>query len=135
MCYTPVDLSKITCPSYIYASREDHIVPWKSAYNSTQILKGPKRFVLGASGHIAGVINPPHKKKRNYWTSNKLPKEAQDWYSAANLVDGSWWPDYVLWLASQSGKKFKAKTQLGSLKFKVIEPAPGSYVKEKAVKV
>ncbi len=135
MCSTPVDLSKITCPSYIYASREDHIVPWKSAYNSTQILKGPKRFVLGASGHIAGVINPPHKKKRNYWTSNKLPKEAQDWYSAANLVDGSWWPDYVLWLASQSGKKFKAKTQLGSLKFKVIEPAPGSYVKEKAVKV
>lgn len=135
MCSTPVDLSKITCPSYIYASREDHIVPWKSAYNSTQILKGPKRFVLGASGHIAGVINPPHKKKRNYWTSNKLPNEAQDWYSAANLVDGSWWPDYVHWLASQSGKKFNAKPQLGSMKFKVIEPAPGSYVKEKAVKV
>lgn len=135
MCSTPVDLSKITCPTYIYASREDHIVPWKSAYNSTQILKGPKRFVLGASGHIAGVINPPHKKKRNYWTSTKLPNDAQDWYVTANSVDGSWWPDYLHWLASQSGKKVKAKAQLGSIKFKVIEPAPGSYVKEKAEKV
>ena len=135
MCSTPVDLSKIACPAYIYASREDHIVPWKSAYSSSQILKGPKRFVLGASGHIAGVINPPHKKKRNYWTSTKLPREAQDWYTTANLIEGSWWPDYVQWLASQSGKKIKAKTQLGNIKFKVIEPAPGSYVKEKAVKV
>jgi len=135
MCSTPVDLSKITCPSYIYASREDHIVPWKSAYNSTQILKGQKRFVLGASGHIAGVINPPYKKKRNYWISTKLPSEAQDWYAAAKVVEGSWWPDYVQWLASQSGKKIKPKAQLGSIKYKVIEPAPGSYVKEKAEKV
>lgn len=135
MCATPVDLSKITCPSYIYASREDHIVPWKSAYNSAQILKGANRFVLGASGHIAGVINPPHKKKRNYWTSTKLPRDAQDWYLGAKMIEGSWWPDYAQWLASHSDKKIKAKAQLGSPKYKVIEPAPGSYVKETAVKV
>ena len=135
MCNTPVDLSKITCPAYIYASREDHIVPWKSAYNSTQILSGPTRFVLGASGHIAGVINPPHKKKRNYWTSTKQPVNAQDWYTSARSIEGSWWPDFVTWLSSHSGKKIKSQARLGSVKYKVIEAAPGSYVKEKAVKV
>ena len=135
MCDTPIDVTKIKCPAYIYASREDHIVPWKSAYTSTHILSGSKRFVLGASGHIAGVINPPHKKKRNYWISDKLSKNAQDWYAGAKSIDGSWWPDFTNWLASHSGKKIKAKPLLGSAKFKVIEPAPGSYVKEKAVKV
>ena len=135
MCDTPIDVSLISCPSYIYASREDHIVPWKSAYTSTQILHGSKRFVLGASGHIAGVINPPQKKKRNYWVSDKLPKNAQDWYNGAKSIEGSWWPDFSNWLSTQSGKKIKAKSILGSNKYKVIEPAPGTYVKEKAVKV
>jgi polyhydroxyalkanoate synthase subunit PhaC len=135
VCETAIDVSKIQCPAYIYASREDHIVPWKSAYNSTQILKGQKRFVLGASGHIAGVINPPQKKKRNYWISDQLPKNAQDWYANAKSIEGSWWPDFSQWLAAQSGKKIKAKSTLGGTKYKVIESAPGSYVKEKAVKV
>jgi len=135
MCNTPVNLTKITCPAYIYASREDHIVPWSSAYQSTQILSGSKRFVLGASGHIAGVINPPQKKKRNYWISPKLPKDSQEWYANAKSLEGSWWPDFVTWLAEQSGRQVKAKTQLGNKQYKVIEPAPGAYVKEKAVKV
>ncbi len=135
VCGTPVDLSKISCPTYIYASKEDHIVPWKSAYGSTQILSGQNRFVLGASGHIAGVINPPEKKKRNYWTFNKLPKNPNTWFENAKSIDGSWWPDFSHWLGAQSGKKIKAKSILGSTKYRVIEPAPGKYVKEKAVKV
>ena len=135
ICNTPVNLTKITCPAYIYASREDHIVPWSSAYQSTQILSGSKRFVLGASGHIAGVINPPQKKKRNYWIAPKLPKNSQDWYAHAKSMEGSWWPDFVTWLAAQSGKQIKATHLLGNKQYKVIEPAPGTYVKEKAVKV
>lgn len=135
MCNTPVNLSKITCPAYIYASREDHIVPWSSAYQSTQILPGSKRFVLGASGHIAGVINPPQKKKRNYWIAPKLPKDSQEWFANAKSIEGSWWPDFVTWLAGQSGQQVKAKTQLGNKQYKVIEPAPGAFVKEQAVKV
>jgi polyhydroxyalkanoate synthase len=135
VCGTPTDLSKISCPAYIYASREDHIVPWKTAYESVNILTGPKRFVLGASGHIAGVINPPQKKKRNYWIQAKLPNQPMDWFANAKTIEGSWWPDFAQWLASHSGKKIKAKTSLGSSKYKVLESAPGSYVKEIAEKV
>jgi len=135
MCGTPVDLSKIDCPAYIYASKDDHIVPWKSAYGSTQILTGQKKFILGASGHIAGVINPPEKKKSNYWTNDQLPKNPSDWFDDAQSIEGSWWPDFVKWLSGYSGKKIKAKNALGSTKYPPIEPAPGAYVKEKAVKI
>jgi polyhydroxyalkanoate synthase subunit PhaC len=135
MCGTPVDLSKINCPAYLYASKEDHIVPWKSAYGSTQILTGPKKFVLGASGHIAGVINPPEKKKRNYWTFDQLPKNPNEWFDQAQSIEGSWWPDFITWLIGYSGKKIKANNTLGSKKYQPIEAAPGTYVKEKAVKV
>jgi polyhydroxyalkanoate synthase len=135
ICGTPTDLSRIQCPAYIYASREDHIVPWKTAYESVNILLGPKRFVLGASGHIAGVINPPQKKKRNYWINDQLPKNAMHWYQNAIPVEGSWWPDFINWLKPLSGKKIKAKTTLGGAGYRVIEPAPGSYVREIAEKV
>lgn len=135
VCDTPVNLSLIQCPAYIYASRDDHIVPWQSAYQSTQILQGPKRFILGASGHIAGVINPPQKKKRNYWTATSLPTQAQEWLASARSEEGSWWPDFTVWLTAQSGRKIPAKKQLGGAKYPIIESAPGAYVKEKAVKV
>jgi len=133
VCGQKVDLGKIKCPIYLYASREDHIVPWWSAYQSTKLLKGGKiRFVLGASGHIAGVINPPAKKKRNYWTNATLAPTADAWFAKAKEVPGSWWPDWAQWLAPYGGKQKLAPKTFGSAKYKVIEKAPGSYVKEKA---
>jgi polyhydroxyalkanoate synthase len=108
-------------------------VPWWSAYQSTKLLKGGKiRFVLGASGHIAGVINPPAKKKRNYWTNATLAPTADAWFAKAKEVPGSWWPDWAQWLAPFGGKQKLAPKTYGSAKYKAIEKAPGSYVKEKA---
>ena len=131
----PIDLRKIKVPTYIYASREDHIVPWKSGYASTGIFSGKNRFVLGASGHIAGVINPPAKNKRNYWVGpeGKNPKDAEQWFERSTEVPGSWWPDWYAWLALQSGKKIKAPKTAGNTEFPVIEAAPGSFVKVRAV--
>lgn len=131
VCGEKVDLGKITVPAYIYASHDDHIVPWKSAYESTHILKGKNRFVLGASGHIAGVINPPAKNKRHYFENNKLAKTADDWLAAANDIKGSWWPNYAKWLEQFGGKKIKASKSFGNAQYKKLEAAPGKYVKEK----
>ena len=130
-----IDLRKINVPTYIYASREDHIVPWKSGYAGTGIFSGKNRFVLGASGHIAGVINPPAKKKRNYWVGpeGKHPKDADQWFEKATEMPGSWWPDWYVWLGAQSGKKVKAPKSAGNRDFSVIEAAPGSFVKVRAV--
>ncbi|CAM3670540.1 class I poly(R)-hydroxyalkanoic acid synthase [Polynucleobacter antarcticus] len=131
VCGQKVDLGKITVPAFIYASHDDHIVPWKSAYQSTHLLKGKNHFVLGASGHIAGVINPPAKNKRHYFENNKLAKTADDWLSAAKDIKGSWWPHYAQWLADFGGKRIKASKTFGNSKYKKIEAAPGKYVKEK----
>jgi len=131
VCGEKVDLSKITVPAYIYASHDDHIVPWKSAYESTHILKGKNRFVLGASGHIAGVINPPAKNKRHYFENNKLAKTADEWLVAAKDIKGSWWPNYAKWLEQFGGKKVKASKTFGNAQYKKLEAAPGKYVKEK----
>ncbi len=126
-----IDLSKIKCPAYIYASHDDHIVPWHSAYRSTQVLKGKNRFVLGASGHIAGVINPPAKNKRHYWVNDSLPKNADEWLKEAKDIKGSWWPDYTKWLENFGGEKKAAPKTFGNKKYKKLSPAPGEYVKEK----
>ena len=131
VCGEKVDLGKITVPAYIYASHDDHIVPWKSAYQSTHILKGKNRFVLGASGHIAGVINPPAKNKRHYFENNKLAKTADEWLAAAKDIKGSWWPNYAKWLEQFGGKKIKASKTFGNAQYKKLEAAPGKYVKEK----
>ncbi len=131
VCGEKVDLGKITVPAYIYASHDDHIVPWKSAYESTHILKGKNRFVLGASGHIAGVINPPAKNKRHYFENNKLAKTADEWLSAAKDIKGSWWPNYAQWLEQFGGKRIQASKTFGNARYKKLEAAPGKYVKEK----
>ena len=131
-CDVPVDLGEIDYPTYIYASREDHIVPWKTAYESTRLLKGENRFVLGASGHIAGVINPPNKNKRNYWAGGPEGSEPDTWLTGAQKIPGSWWPDWSAWLARSAGEQVAAPKAPGSAKHRVIEPAPGRYVKEKA---
>ena len=135
VCGEKVDLGSITAPVYIYASREDHIVPWEGAFRSTQVLKGKKRFVLGASGHIAGVINPPAKNKRSHWIGSTaaMPTEANAWFDKAKEHAGSWWTDWSEWLASHAGKQVAAPKAPGNRTHKVIEPAPGRYVKQKAV--
>ena len=134
-CGVPVDLGSFDAPVFIYASREDHIVPWDGAYLSTRALAGKKRFVLGASGHIAGVINPPAKKKRNYWVTPAnaaLPKNASDWFETAQEKPGSWWPEWSGWLAGHAGKQVAAPRAPGNRQYKPIEAAPGRYVKVKA---
>jgi polyhydroxyalkanoate synthase len=127
-----VDLGSIDLPSFVYASKEDHIVPWKTAYASTQLLSGDVTFVLGASGHIAGVINPPEKKKRNYWTGAQLDADPDRWFEAAERIPGSWWPAWTEWLAAHSGEQVAAPSELGNDEFRPIEDAPGSYVKQPA---
>ena len=130
-----VDLSRIELPTFVYASKEDHIVPWKTAYASTQILGADSTFVLGASGHIAGVINPPAKKKRNYWVhSGQAPVDgdADRWFDTAESIPGSWWPRWNDWLAQFGGTQINARKKLGNAEFTPIEDAPGAYVKEKA---
>nr|WP_190274854.1 class I poly(R)-hydroxyalkanoic acid synthase [Leptothrix cholodnii] len=131
VCGEKVDLGKIKAPFYLYASREDHIVPWDSSYLNTRILNGKLRFVMGASGHIAGVINPPTKKKRSHWINDKLPETAQAWLDGATEHAGSWWPDWSEWLKGHAGKLKAAPKTYGNRKYKPIEPAPGRYVKQK----
>ncbi|MBA4110168.1 MAG: class I poly(R)-hydroxyalkanoic acid synthase [Leptothrix sp. (in: Bacteria)] len=135
VCGQPVDLRRLKMPTFVYGSREDHIVPWDSAYASTQLLPGPTTFVLGASGHIAGVINPPQKNKRSYWTSGAtgaFPSTAQAWMASAKEHPGSWWTTWAEWLGTHAGKKIAAPKQPGSKKHRPIEPAPGRYVLRKA---
>jgi polyhydroxyalkanoate synthase len=127
----PVDLATIDVPTFVYASKEDHIVPWKTAYESTRLVGGDVVFVLGASGHIAGVINPPAKNKRNYWTGD-LDADPERWFEAAEKVPGSWWPAWYAWLAPHGGTQVNARKTPGNAEFTAIEPAPGSYVKAKA---
>lgn len=131
-CGVPVDLADIACPAYVYASREDHIVPWKTAYESTRLLGGDCRFALGASGHIAGVINPPAKNKRNYWAGGPEGSDPEAWLTGAQKIPGSWWPDWTAWLEGKAGAKVPAPKGAGSRAYKPIEPAPGRYVAEKA---
>ncbi|WP_291769155.1 class I poly(R)-hydroxyalkanoic acid synthase [Castellaniella sp.] len=135
VCGGVVDLRTLDMPTYLYASRDDHIVPWVSAYASTLLLRGPLRFVLGESGHIAGVINPPERGRRGYWVgadSDDLPSDPQAWLASSSHQRGSWWPDWLAWLADRSGPLQRAPRTLGSRKYPVLEPAPGRYVTIKA---
>lgn len=133
VCGEKVDLGKLDIPVYIYGSREDHIVPIGGAYASVKHLPGKKRFVMGASGHIAGVINPPSKNKRSYWTNDKLPATYEQWLAGAKEHPGSWWSDWSSWLKAHAGKQVPAPKGYGKgAKYKAIEPAPGRYVKAKA---
>ncbi len=146
VCGERIDLAKVRTPVYVYASREDHIVPWDAAFENTKIMQGPGvtrakvsgartnsvRFVLGASGHIAGVVNPPAAKKRSHWVDGKLGGSAQQWFDSAKEKPGSWWNDWAAWLKPHAGKMIPAPKAYGDKKHKAIEPAPGRYVKVKA---
>lgn len=135
VCGQKVDFRKVKLPVYIYGSREDHIVPIGGAYASTQVFPGKKRFVMGASGHIAGVINPPAAGKRSHWTgpAGQFPADVNEWIDGATEHKGSWWTDWAAWLKPLAGKQIAAPKTYGRGKaYAAIEPAPGRYVKAKA---
>jgi polyhydroxyalkanoate synthase len=125
----PIDLGKISLPSYVLSTKEDHIAPWRSCYLLPQLTGGDTRFVLAQSGHVAGVISPPGKTKYGQWTNDDLTKDAEAWLAGATENSGSWWPDWAAWLAPQSGEKVAARIP-GKGKLKAIEDTPGSYVKK-----
>jgi polyhydroxyalkanoate synthase len=135
VCGEKIDFRKLKLPVYIYGSREDHIVPIGGAYASTQYLPGQKRFVMGASGHIAGVINAPSAHKRSHWLREdaKFPADVNEWIQGAKELPGSWWTDWSDWLKKHAGKQIAApKTYGKGARFKTIEAAPGRYVKARA---
>jgi polyhydroxyalkanoate synthase len=129
-----IDLTKVKVPTFILSTREDHIAPWKATYVATQLYSGPVRFVLAASGHIAGVVNPPAANKYNHWTNTKLkkyPKNPDEWLAGAETRPGSWWPEWQQWIAEFSDGQVPAR-EPGAGKLKAIEDAPGAYVKVQA---
>jgi polyhydroxyalkanoate synthase len=128
---TPIDLTAVSTPVYMMAAKDDHIAPWKSCYAGSQLFAGPKTFVLAASGHVAGVVNPPVAKKYGHWTNSKLPASADDWLDGAAWHEGSWWTDWYRWLKRKGGKMVPARV-IGDGRLMPIEPAPGSYVKVRA---
>ena len=129
----PIDLRIIETPTFILSTREDHIAPWKSTFAATKLYSGPVEFVLSASGHIAGVVNPPEAEKYNYWTDGGGGKAAtpEEWLATAVENSGSWWPHWAAWVKKHSGKQVKARKP-GAGKLPAIEDAPGSYVRVKA---
>jgi polyhydroxyalkanoate synthase len=131
MCGVPLDLSLADLPVYLMAAREDHIVPWRTAWLNTGLLPGDKTFVLAASGHIAGVINPPGKKKRHFWSAPVAPVEADVWLDGAEQHPGSWWPHWNSWLSARAGSRAPAPAACGSAVYPPLEPAPGRYVRER----
>ncbi|HEV7801463.1 MAG TPA: class I poly(R)-hydroxyalkanoic acid synthase, partial [Burkholderiales bacterium] len=124
MCDVAVDLRKLDMPAYVLATREDHIVPWTTAYASARHLRGKVEFVLAASGHIAGVINPAARNRRNYWLGGKLIKATDKWFAAARSQPGSWWSHWSAWLAKKGGVRVPARRTPGNDKYREIEPAP-----------
>ncbi len=128
----PLDLGRIDCPSYFLATREDHIVPWRSSYLGRRLVGGETTFVLGASGHIAGVVNPASKNRRSYWTGGGEIASADQWLAQATEAGGSWWSHWIRWLHQYSGKEVAPPKQVGNRRYKKIEPAPGRFVKEPA---
>jgi polyhydroxyalkanoate synthase len=132
MCGTRVDLGKVDMPTYLLATREDHIVPWQSSYLGRQRLGGDTTFVLGASGHIAGVINPAAKNKRSHWTNASTTDNPEEWFASATENKGSWWQGWADWLKQFADGEVAARGRLGNTRYPAGEPAPGSYVKEKA---
>jgi polyhydroxyalkanoate synthase len=141
VCGVPVDLGRIDAPVFVYGSKEDHIVPWPAAFASMNLLNPEKpeanRFVLGASGHIAGVINPASKGKRSYWVNDTTgdeqgrtgPLSSDEWFAGAQENKGSWWPEWARFLQENGGEEVPAPTAFGNAKYQPSEPAPGRYVK------
>ena len=125
---TPIDLATVKVPAYFLSTREDHIAPWRATYRGTQVLGGENRFVLAASGHIAGVVNSPDGGKYGHWINTELPTDPEAWFTSATEMAGSWWPDWNRWIREHDKTQVAARVP-GDGKLAVIEDAPGSYVK------
>jgi polyhydroxyalkanoate synthase len=131
-CGVPVDLASVRQPSFGVATREDHIVPWRSAYRTLALLGGEDRtFVLGASGHIVGVVNPPSANRRSHWIGQPYPEDPDQWLRQAEEHKGSWWPVWSEWLARHGGGLREAPSAPGNVQYRYIEAAPGRYVRER----
>jgi polyhydroxyalkanoate synthase len=132
----PIDLSKVKVPAYFISTAEDHIAPWKSTYIGSTYLGSPVRFVLGGSGHIAGIVNPPAAKKYHYWTNESNPETPEEWFSTATQHPGSWWEDWQSWIHARNEAAAEAESTAirvaarvpGDGGLKVLEDGPGSYV-------
>lgn len=124
----PVDLTKITCDNYILAGTTDHITPWKACYRSTQLLGGDSTFVLSNSGHIQSILNPPGKKKGEFWTGGETVPDADAWKAGADHVEGSWWPHWHTWLGKRSGRKKTVDISVGNEAYPALDAAPGTYI-------
>jgi len=123
----PMDLSQVKVPAYFISTAEDHIAPWKTTYKGAKYLGGPVRFVLGGSGHIAGIVNPPVAQKYQYWANDAFPPTSDEWLKTATQHPGSWWEDWQRWMEQQNGgDKVPARIPSGA-----IEDAPGSYVMQR----
>ena len=124
---TPIDLSKVTVPVCFVSAFEDHIAPWKSTYAGVKLFGGSKRFILGGSGHIAGIVNPPEANKYGYRVTSRPPADPENWASKAEMHEGSWWPEWQRWVKGKSGKQVDVRMP-GDAGLGVIEDAPGTYV-------
>jgi polyhydroxyalkanoate synthase len=124
----PLDLSKVKVPAYFISTVEDHIAPWKSTYRGAKVLGGKVRFVLGGSGHIAGIVNPPAAGKYGYWTNDRLPEDPDAWQKGAQAQQGSWWNDWQGWVGKLNGDERVPARTPGDGELRVLEDAPGSYV-------
>jgi polyhydroxyalkanoate synthase len=123
-----IDLRKVAAPVYIVSTVDDHIAPWQSTYAATQLYSGPIRFVLGGSGHIAGIVNPPEAEKYCYWTAESLPPQPEAWFEQATRHPGSWWPDWMQWVSGTVGEKVPARVP-GDQGLEALDDAPGVYVR------
>jgi polyhydroxyalkanoate synthase len=126
----PIDITRAQAPAYFISTIEDHIAPWQSTYAGARLLRGPVRFVLGGSGHIAGIINPPAGGKYCYWTNEKLTEKPEDWLAGAAQHPGSWWTDWAAWVKGHAGALVEAR-EPGAGPYKALEDAPGSYVQQR----
>lgn len=129
ICGEPIDLRRIKVPCYFLSTMEDHIAPWKGTFKALDKMGGTVEFVLGGSGHVAGVINPAKKNRRNYWIKGEMGQGADVWLETAERQEGSWWNHWNEWLRRRAGKKVPAPAEYGNDRYKVIEAAPGSYVR------
>jgi len=125
---SPVDLGKIDVDSYLVAGIADHLCDWKACYQTTQLLGGEARFVLSTSGHIASMVNPPGNPKASFRTADDNPADPAEFLENARTVEGTWWTDYVAWLADRTGPERAKPRKLGSAAFPVVCDAPGTYV-------
>ena len=128
---TPIDLSQIKTPVCFVSTADDHIAPWVSTYAGARLFSGPVKFILGGSGHIAGIINPPASNKYGYRVTNRPPADPKRWADRAEVHEGSWWPEWARWAKRRAGGTVPARLP-GDGSLKALEDAPGSYVRVRA---